>query len=538
MNEILLATIPALPFVLAFVSLSIRNPLPLALAPAAALLIALMVPTGQQVEIPWLLLGSYWQLDETAKLFLLFSSVIWLVATIYMIRETPEHPSPRIYRCFFMFAMAGNLLLIVAADMVSFYLGFAMMGLASYVLMLKTSQISRRAARVYLGFTLVGELALFTGIIVLFDAVGSTEFSELAGQTYPELAIGLLVLGFGIKLALPGLHPWLPLAYTAAPLITVAVLSGPMMKAGLLGWLRFLAPAANSMEFWGEVLLWLGMLGVFLGFVLAMTQREPKAVLAYSSVSKMGFVSAMFGYGLLNPVQKELILAALSLFAMHHLLIKPMLFIGLGDYQKRQANRLQLFGLVVLALSLMAAPFSGGSLVKMELSTAISGKLSVFLILVGLASVSMMFHFLHLVKQSPLVKPNHQEQRRLLTHNFIWWLLLPVAWWGPFMPNESSFDLKSMLVLLIGLVIYILFNKWFVRALRPARWTKPGDIYHLIEPLRMRWPVFAKTQHKKPAFFTMPLYFSASKQPEDSLSLAVKGLLWLLLIALLLIAVM
>ncbi|CAA6809650.1 MAG: Hydrogenase-4 component B [uncultured Thiotrichaceae bacterium] len=538
MNDVLLSLTPALPLVLGITSLFMRNACSLLLAPVFAFVVAVLVPVGASLELPWLLLGSYWQLDQTAKMFLLFSSLIWIIATLYMIREKPAHPSPQIYRCLFMLAMAGNFLLILAADMVSFYLGFAMMGLTAYGLILKPSQHARRAARVYLGFTVVGELALFAGMIILFNAVGSIQFADLVEQTFPGLAVALILLGFGIKLALPGLHPWLPLTYTAAPVITVAVLSGPMMKAGLLGWMRFLAPAAeDGMQIWGEVLLWLGALGVFWGFVLAMMQREAKAVLAYSSVSKMGFVSFLFGYALVYPAQKELILAALTLFAMHHLLLKPMLFLGLADYRQRGFNRLKLIGIIFLSLSMVAVPFSGGATVKIELAEATAKGLTAFFVMAGLASALMMMHFLYLVKHET-VKPVRQVSQQTFDHTVIWWLLLPVAWWGPFMPYETGFDLKSLIILFVALTIYALLKRWFTTTVKPSPWTQPGDLYHLVQPLRFTWPVYLRSRIKRPPFFSRPFYLSASQQDDSGISLISKGLLWLILLALLIIAML
>ena len=162
-------------------------------------------------------------------------------------------------------------------------------------------------------------------------------FIDIQQQTIPDLAVALLLLGFGIKLALPGLHLWLPLTYTAAPLISVAVLSGPMMNAGLLGWIRFLPPGAENLQTWGGVLIWLGVGGVLLGSILALMQCRASAILAYSSIAKMGLVSSLFGYSLAHPEQADMVIAALVLFAMHHLLVKSALFIGLHDYQQRLA---------------------------------------------------------------------------------------------------------------------------------------------------------------------------------------------------------
>ena len=254
-TDFLLIAIPLLPLILALLMPLLRSGQIMILAPLTALLAAFLIPVNSSVDLPWLLTGVHWQLDSISQLFLLFSALIWLVATLYVVFARDDQTSRAIYRCLFMLAMSGNILLIIAADMTSFYLGFAMMGLSAYGIILKPSQRARRAARVYLGFTLVGELALFIAMLILFSSTGSMLFIDIQQQTIPDLAVALLLLGFGIKLALPGLHFWLPLTYTAAPLISVAVLSGPMMNAGLLGWIRFLPSGAENLQTWGGVLI-------------------------------------------------------------------------------------------------------------------------------------------------------------------------------------------------------------------------------------------------------------------------------------------
>ena len=351
-NSILLIMVPLLPLTLAllmpFFRSGILMTVSLILSPLVALLAAFLVPVNSSINLPWLLTGVHWQLDNISQLFLVFSSLIWLVASLYVAFDKSPLTKRSIYRTLFVLAMSGNMLLIVAADMMSFYLGFALMGLSAYGIILKPSQRARRSARIYLSFTLVGELALFIAMLILFSSGNSLLFSEIKNHAIPDLAVALLLLGFGIKLALPGLHPWLPLTYSAAPLISVAVLSGPMMKAGLLGWIRFLPPGAENLQTWGGVLIWLGIGGVLLGSILALMQQRASAILAYSSIAKMGLASSLFGYSLAHPDQADIVISALILFAMHHLLVKSALFIGLHNYRQKTQDFLDLFWISVV----------------------------------------------------------------------------------------------------------------------------------------------------------------------------------------------
>jgi formate hydrogenlyase subunit 3/multisubunit Na+/H+ antiporter MnhD subunit len=531
-TDYLLILTPVLPLAIALLMPLLRSSHLMIFAPLTALLAAFLVPVNSSVYLPWLLTGVYWQLDTISQLFLVFSALIWLVTSLYVVFARDEPMKRAIYRCLFMLAMSGNMLLIVAADMTSFYLGFAMMGLSAYGIILQPSQRARRAARVYLGFTLVGELALFIAMLILFSSSGSMLFIDIQQQAIPDLAVAFLLLGFGIKLALPGLHPWLPLTYTAAPLISVAVLSGPMMKAGLLGWIRFLPPGADNLQTWGGVLIWLGVAGVVLGSILALMQYRASAILAYSSIAKMGLISSLFGYSLAHPEQADIVIAALVLFAMHHLLVKSALFIGLNNYQQSHGNAWIFYGLVLLSLSLIGLPFSGGSGAKSALGLATEGDLGLLLLLSGFATALMMMHFLRTVKKQDITG---DRMFRLPTTRFVpdlaWWLLLPIAWFAPFMPDSIQFESKSLLVTALAIALFFYTRQIWSRPSRQALIFQPGDIYHLFKRVRLTSPVLIKRGHSLLALFTWPQ--PGAGKLSDSLSLTIPGLLWLVVLTLL-----
>ena len=94
------------------------------------------------------------------------------------------------------------------------------------------------------------------------------------------LTVVLLFIGFGVKAGLVPLHVWLPLAHPAAPPAASAVLSGAMVKAGLVGWLRFLPLGQHErgLEVLGWVLMALALIGAFLAVVVGVLQDDPKVV--------------------------------------------------------------------------------------------------------------------------------------------------------------------------------------------------------------------------------------------------------------------
>jgi formate hydrogenlyase subunit 3/multisubunit Na+/H+ antiporter MnhD subunit len=151
------------------------------------------------------------------------------------------------------------------------------------------------------------------------------------------------------------------------------VLSGAIIKAGLLGWLRFLPLGEATVPELGTVMLSLGLFAAFFGVVVGLAQRQPKTLLAYSSVSQMGFMTLAVGAGLLAPQAWPVLLPAIGLYALHHGLAKGALFLGLGVAQRLGRNGWVMAGLLLPALALAGAPFTSGALAKTQLKAALTG---------------------------------------------------------------------------------------------------------------------------------------------------------------------
>jgi len=372
------------------------------MAPLPALLAAVALPDGSNVSLPWLLLGVELGLDHTGRVFLLFSGLLWLVASLYAAGSLARDRNAGRYRVLFMLAMAGNLGLIVAQDMVTFYLGFTLMGLTAYGLIAHPASLrARRAGRRYLVWTITGELILFVAIVMLVQQNGGAlAFSVLTSNPPAGFVVLLLIIGFGIKLALPGLHLWLPHAYAVTPAPAVAALSGAMIKAGLLGWLRFLPPGEAALTGWGQALIVAGVIGIFFGAIVGLLQHRPRLLLAYSSVSKMGVLTAGMGATLAWPAAAPLLIGALAIYAAHHALVKGALFLGLGLVERGGLRLWVLAGLAVLALALAGAPLTSGSLAKSVLTASLPQEahhlLSV-LAVSAFATTLLMARFLFLV---------------------------------------------------------------------------------------------------------------------------------------------
>jgi formate hydrogenlyase subunit 3/multisubunit Na+/H+ antiporter MnhD subunit len=229
-----------------------------------------------------------------------------------------------------------------------------------------------------------------------------------------------------------GLHVWLPLAHPVAPTPASAVLSGSMIAAGLLGWLRILPLGEMTLPSWGGIMISAGLVAVFYAAIIGLMQSNPKTILAYSSISAMGIITMGVGLGLIAPENWSAILNAVLIFTLHHALAKGALFLGVGvfatSYSGKLQHRLLLIGMILPALSLAAAPLSSGmiakNMMKLQAVSTTSFWSEWILTLLPWSSVAtsmLMLHFLSLLWQG---KNTLQQQQTPITMRLSWVFLV------------------------------------------------------------------------------------------------------------------
>jgi proton-translocating NADH-quinone oxidoreductase chain N len=175
------------------------------------------------------------------------------------------------------------------------------MAASSYLLVAfeSTQATSLEAGLKYLVQSAAGSALILIGVALILAQTGSLSFS---GVQQTRLSPGMLaagalfVVGFGVKSALVPMHTWLPDAHAQAPGGISAMMSGVVIEAALVALLRLLtALAAPS---WAELLMAAGALNMFVGNLLALQQTQVKRLLAYSSLSHMGYILLGVGIGL------------------------------------------------------------------------------------------------------------------------------------------------------------------------------------------------------------------------------------------------
>lgn len=385
----------------------------LAIAPWAPLPIfiaALAAPLETTVVVPWLLLGAHFQLDMLALVFLSFSALIWLFAGLSIRAEIDEPKQARRLQAFHLLAMTGNFGLILAGDLATFYTCFSLLSFAGYGLVIhKRSREARRAARIYITFAVIGELMLFSGIVLAIFAIDrfveahafTIQLVPAAVAQSPNTVVITVMLfgGAGVKAGAFGLHMWLPLAHQVAPTPSSAVLSSAMIEAGLFGWLRLLPLGVTPLPSLAAVFIAIGITAAFYGALIGLPQRDSKTILAYSSVSQMGLMTAAVGIAMAEPQTAPVAIAAAALFAVHHGFTKAALFLAVGVARRQLGRRARILvgvAIVLLALSIAGLPLTTGAIAKHAIKATIHDAelLTMILSLSSVVTAILMLRFL------------------------------------------------------------------------------------------------------------------------------------------------
>jgi formate hydrogenlyase subunit 3/multisubunit Na+/H+ antiporter MnhD subunit len=342
---------------------------PLAAAPALAAAVLAIGGGPFGAELPALRV-SLW-LEQPGGLLLMAAALVWLIVSVFALSEGQGKPNADRFAISWLLTMAGSLGVFVAADLLTFYLVYALVSVPAYYLVVHDENPgSRRAGGVYMAFALLGEAVLLIAFVMLAagEPGGGVHIHDvvaaLPGSPWRDAALALVILGFGMKIALVPLHGWMPLTYTAAPIPAAAVLSGAAAKAGVIGLIRFL-PFGAAFPGWGEALVWLGFISAFTGVAIGVTQRDPKTMLAYSSISQMGVIAAAFGMALASANQGAA--TEVAFYAANHVLVKAALFLSVGAVAALdgRARTLALIVAALLGLSLAGLPLTGGALAKL-----------------------------------------------------------------------------------------------------------------------------------------------------------------------------
>ncbi|MFH1576895.1 MAG: proton-conducting transporter membrane subunit [Candidatus Margulisiibacteriota bacterium] len=266
-----------------------------------------------------------WPIDGLSKFMLIMIACLFPMVFVYSLAYVRRN----FFRYYFvlLLALIGMVGSVLARDLLTLYVFLEIMTVGIYFLIIdNTKKESFPAGFKYILMMFLGGLFLLLASLMLYNLTGTFDLAAIANvaSTLPQaklgLIFGLFLIGFLFEVGTVPFHIWLPEAHPVAPSPISALLSGIAIKIGAYGVLRlmFVLGLINS------TLVWAGAISMLFGVVLALKQTNIKKLLAYSSISQMGYV--VLGFGLATGLG-----VSGGLFHMlNHAMFKMLLFLCAG----------------------------------------------------------------------------------------------------------------------------------------------------------------------------------------------------------------
>ncbi|UYZ07940.1 putative monovalent cation/H+ antiporter subunit A [Agrobacterium salinitolerans] len=368
----------------------------LAIAPALAFAhFALMLPqiaaggvvTGGYAWVPSFNLSFSWFIDGLSLTFALLITGIGLLIVLYAGGYMKGHPQQGRFLSFLLLFMGAMLGVVVSDSLLMLFVFWELTSITSFLLIGFDHEraASRRAALQALVVTGGGGLLLLAGLIFIWDISGMTQLSMLVrgGDVLRDspfyLAALLLILGGAFtKSAQFPFHFWLPNAMEAPTPVSAYLHSATMVKAGVYLLMR-LNPVLGDTAAWQILLPFFGGLTMLIGALLAVRQTDLKLMLAYTTVSSLGLLVMLTGFGSAHAIE------AAVLYLVAHSLFKGALFMvaGIIDHETGTRDVTKLGGLrkampitftaaLAAAISMAGLPPFFGFLAKEEIYYALA----------------------------------------------------------------------------------------------------------------------------------------------------------------------
>ncbi|MBL0351831.1 MAG: complex I subunit 5 family protein [Candidatus Dechloromonas phosphoritropha] len=370
------------------------------------------------------------EIDRAGGVLLGVASLLWMAGGWYAATYLSEKPGRGNFVVCWLMTLAGCLGVFVAADMVGFYALLALLSVGTTGLVLyEGTPRAYRAGAIYIGMALLAESLVLVGmVLVVISAPGNSLLIAAApaaidASPWRDAIFVLLIAGFGIKAGLVPLHFWIPLAHGAAPVPASALLSGAVVKASVIGLIRFM-PIETAPWAVGAMVAMIGLLGALYAVLIGITQSHPKTVLAYSSVSQMGVIMAIIGMGMAAGDGSARMIA--TFYAANHVLAKGALFLAVGVIGATGARYLRpmLLPAAVIAVGLGGLPLTGGALTK-EVAKSLmgDGPAGVLATLSAIGTTVLMLHFVFCLRATAAKEENAQAPSGLVVP----WLAMAAA---------------------------------------------------------------------------------------------------------------
>ncbi len=436
---------------------SCPNLMPFVMSVMTLLLAAMMAISGQTDQVQMAFNGAF-ILDPMSSVVKAFIAVISAAAFIYGARynQMRGHFKTEFY-VLGLFGVVGMMVMTSAANLLTLYVGLELFSLSLYA-MVAFFRDSRVASEAAIKYFILGGLAsaiLLYGMSLLYGLTGSLQISEIAqgiavlesGNLGLSVAIVLIVVGLAFKLGAVPFHMWVPDVYQGSPTsVTVYLAAAPKIAAFAMVIRLMVDTLQVEHAQWQMMLVMLALASVAVGNIVAIAQSNIKRMLAYSTISHMGF----FLFGILSGTAQGygaalfyvLIYAIMSVGAFGLILLlsdKQTESERIIDYKGlSQRSPLMAVLMMVLMLSMAGIPPFAGFFAKMSVILSLVQVELVWVAIVAvLLAVIGAYYYLRIIKtmyfdeaetDAPVAQ-NHPAIKWLLAFNVLS-LILILPWIG------------------------------------------------------------------------------------------------------------
>ena len=278
----------------------------------AALLAGFYLPGKQGIAFQGALVNDYFAVYTKIIIFL-SSAAALLLSHAYLKREKLDHFE---YPILVLLAVLGMSIIVSAHDLLSLYMGIELQSLALYVLA-AFNRKSERASEAGLKYFVLGALSsglLLYGLSLIYGFTGATGFSALGEALGSEAPIGAIIglifilSGLAFKISAAPFHMWTPDVYEGAPTpVTAFFAAAPKFAAMALIVRLLMGPFGDLPEVWRQIIIVISLLSMFIGAFGALMQSNIKRLMAYSSITNMGYALVALASGTQEGVRGVLI---------------------------------------------------------------------------------------------------------------------------------------------------------------------------------------------------------------------------------------
>ena len=377
-----------------------------------AIPVVLNVPTNTEI----LIFNDSYKVDYLSS----FIKILIVVSTLFVLLTSSQYlKSIKIfnieYPILILSSILGMMVMVSSNDLIVFYIGLELQSLALYVLASfnRDNVLSSESGLKYFVLSALSSGLLLYGCSLVYGFSSSTNFSEISfnyDQSTQGIIFGMvfILVGLAFKISAVPFHMWAPDVYQGSPTSVTLFFAILPKIAALTVFIRFLyTPFINLIDQWQTIIIFLAIASMLFGAVAAIGQKNLKRLIAYSSISHMGYALAGLTTGTNQGIQSSV--SYISIYLVMNLAFFSCIFMlkredkyyeNIEDLSGLSKNHPMLsFSLLIILFSLAGIPPLAGFFAKFYIFMAVIEQSMFFLAIVGLlATVIAAFYYLRIIK--------------------------------------------------------------------------------------------------------------------------------------------